>query len=145
MNGRILIDSSVFLSSFIENDEHHLESKNFFDFLIQTGISIILPSLIVCEVLNILHRNGFQQLEKQILDFFQDEKVFIFLPLDINFVVNRYRNEYKNFSLKTSDSIIAAICLSHETALITLDKKLHREVNKHFVAMTPKEFLIHKK
>jgi predicted nucleic acid-binding protein len=140
MYNQIIIDSSVFLAAFTVTDVHHKESSEFFDFLIKTKISIILPSLIICEVLNILHRNGFRHLEKQILDFFTNEETFIHLPLDIHFIVTHYRNEYRNVSLKTSDSILAATCLSYRVPLITFDKKLLREVKKHSVAMTPQEF-----
>ncbi len=144
MPSTLVIDSSVFLSAFLEKEVYHKDSICFFEDLKKVQYKIIVPSLVIFEVLNNFYRHGGnKEQEERIFRNLQNSSAFSLIPLDSNFLEKIYLPLHHHFDLKTADSIFATIAFFYEAVLISWDKKLISQTKKHIQALTPKEFLKH--
>jgi len=136
----ILVDSSVFVASLLEDDPSHTSVQRFFALLDaqdDMGYSVVEPATVVLEVANTLTRLGHSQEAGDITAYFSSVEI---MPIDRAFI-NSVLPLLKNINLKTADALIAAAAHLLEAALITLDKKLLREAKKITPAYTPEEYM----
>ena len=132
MPKKILLDSSVYISSLNTEDIFHRQTKEFAQRLKNKKIEIVVPVLVVLEVANIL-----QQPAEDVFYIFEDG---LLVNLDLA-ITKEIIPLLKNIKLKTSDAVIAATAKIYEAGIISWDKKLVKESKKLVFACTPKEYL----
>ncbi len=134
---KVLIDSSVYIAFFKDDDIFHKESVVFIEKLSENkNISIILPILVFLEVSNVLYRRVYSFDEKKLLSSYSKyEKVDLNFESAANFMLL-----FKKVHLKTSDAIITACAKMEDAILVTWDEKLIKEAKKIVNAQTPKTF-----
>lgn len=131
---KLLIDSSVYIAFFKDNDVFHKESVAFIKKLSEDkNMSIILPILVFLEIANVLHKklNSFDE-KKLLKSFSKYEKVSLNFESTADFMLL-----FKKVSLKTSDAIIASLARMENATLVTWDKKLAEEARKLVNVQTP--------
>jgi predicted nucleic acid-binding protein len=135
MTDKLTIDSSVFLSALLPDDPHRLQTLLFFQKLAHRQPTVILPTIIVCEVTNILEKTGYQRVSSvtKFLGAFQ------LVPLNEDFVESALPF-WKKFALKTADAIIAVTCLLHRSTLVTWDRRLITKSTPFINAITPNDY-----
>jgi predicted nucleic acid-binding protein len=140
----ILIDSSVYLSSLIKEEKHHLSSVNFFAALKNKGgFEIIIPQIILYEVLNkVVQLSPGVNLSSIYKSFTKGKEMNLFY-FDSEFN-EFYFDNLNNFILKTSDLLIALTALYHQCPLISWDQKLLKKSAKQLDVYTPQQYLKHK-
>lgn len=132
----VTIDSSVFLSPLVENDPRRNETLFFLSAIAGKEISVVIPSLVVAEVLNVLIRNAIFQPEIILGSFLK----YTIVNLDENFI-HLGLDYWRQISLKASDAIIALTSAIYNTVLVSWDEKLVAEAGKITKAITPAEFM----
>lgn len=144
MKNTLTIDSSVFLSAFLGMEPQSRLSVEFFTYIKNHNIRIIMPILVIFEIIQGYYRNT-KNLNKT-KDIFEElirlnisNKLKI-LNLDASFLTGFIAGHHF-FDLKTSDTVVAISALSSETRLISWDKKLITQCGEKVHAVTPKEFL----
>lgn len=136
---KLTIDSSVFISLLIQNEQRSKESKLFFDFALNKKIKFLVPIIVLFETFHSLKRLNYFE---DVYSYKKYKQLFsfdCFKYFDLNF---HFFNLFKqlNFfdNLKTSDAIVAASAFLSKSSLITWDEKL---LNYSHRALTPKDFL----
>lgn len=131
------IDSSVYLSAFLEKDHFHHPSKTFLTELAKSKADILLPILIPLEVANTLHHLGLSVKKSQRVfeSFFNTPGTRI---LSLDWAISQvFLKDIQHFHLKTADWIIAATSYYLGTTLVTWDKKLIQTTQKILKARIP--------
>lgn len=140
----LVIDASVFLSSFIWDEHHHPVSRRFIDRLKEQKICVFIPLTIICEVLQAYFRiTHDQKATDRLYTFFIDwnlEKGLRIMNLEATFLVY-FTAWHHLFNLKTADGIIALAAHRLGYPLVTWDKQLLTQSKKHIVCYTPEEFI----
>lgn len=140
----LVVDASVFLSSFLDNEVRSLTSRLFFESLKKEGIKITLPILTLFEVLHNFYRvSGDMGKTEAVHDFFVKLSVaneIKILSLDASFL-SHFFSFHKNFDLKTSDTIIVLTAHREKVPLISWDKKMLKQGAKSTTVYTPEEYL----
>lgn len=122
----VILDSSVWLSSFLQDNTNHLEAQKIIKNCFKTKL-IYVPDIVFFEVISVLVKLQKYQLAKDFssLDFSitkLSNKDFL------NFIFT-YRNSFKT---KTHDSLIIIHCLVHNTdCFITFDKQ--QQINYNLI------------
>lgn len=115
---KLIVDSSVFISSLGANDIYSRPSREFFARISEHQIS--LPTLVVAEILvGIKKQNA-----KNMSEIYRHLTSFQFISLDQDFLGRFFSLLPKELHLKTSDLVIAVTTKLYEATLITWDKKL---------------------
>ena len=135
---KLLIDSSVYIAFFRDNDVFHKESVAFIEKLSEDkNVSIVLPILVPLEIANVLYKKLSVFDEKKLLNSFNKyEKVGLDFESAADFMLL-----FKKINLRTSDAIIAACAKMENAAFVTWDEKLLKEAKKLTKVQTPKTFL----
>ncbi|MBI3442413.1 MAG: PIN domain-containing protein [Candidatus Sungbacteria bacterium] len=135
----ILIDSSVFVASLLEDDPSHTSVRRFFALFDARDMrhSVVEPATVILEVANTLMRLGHHKEASDITAYFSSAEI---VPIDSVFIVSALPL-LKNVNLKTADALIAVAAHLSKATLITLDKKLLREAKKITPAATPEEYV----
>lgn len=133
---KITIDSSVFISAFLETDRFHEESKKFFHHLQSRELLVIEPIIVLLEVLNVLTKAGVKDCSP-ILESF---RAFHTMPLNDS-MVSEAHFVFQKCQLKTSDAIIVWCASASESTLVSWDAQLVREAKKLTVAQRPSDYL----
>lgn len=115
---KLVIDSSVFISSLGVDDVYTKESRAFFK-RISLGFEIYLPSVVLAEVLVILRKQGIKSVE-----LFDHLSVFNSIPLDKAFLASATKFLRGKILLKTADFVIASAAKLVGATLVTWDKEL---------------------
>jgi len=135
---KLLIDSSVYIAFFKNDDAFHKESVAFIEKLSEDrNVSIVLPILVFLEVANVLYKKLGSFDEKKLLNSFSKyEKV------DLNFESTAdFMLLFKKIDLKTSDAVVASLAKMENAILVTWDEKLIKEAKKLANAQTPASLL----
>ena len=138
----LVIDSSVYLSSFFENEPDHIISKQFIREIHESSKDIYLPALVPAEVFNVLMRSKkfkphfLQEVVKQ----FVNQPNLKIIPIDEKLLTSLYQTP-KNILLKTSDLIITFVALVTHSTLVTWDKTMQKQASKYVTVHTPKYFI----
>jgi predicted nucleic acid-binding protein len=140
MTIKTVIDSSVFVSYFLEEENTHEEVKNLLGFLEEQSWSNIVPRIVAVETINTIYRKSKdEELSGRILIAANERNMTV---RDIDKEVQAgARIVMKNINIKTSDLIIATVAAMSDSTLITWDTKLIKEASKICEALTPKQFL----
>jgi len=141
---KLVVDASVFLSSLFHDEVNSKISAKFLAMVKERNILIVLPMLTLFEVLNTFHRvrkdsEATELLHQSFVDM-NVSKGLIILSLEAAFLAHFF-TYHECFDLKTSDSIMALTAHREKCPLISWDKKLLKESNKHINAYTPEEYL----
>lgn len=138
--GPLTVDSSVFISCFINNDRFHKESAQFFSKLIPQRSLIVVPALVVCEVLHVLRKFGSLKDDKlmEVNKAFLDTNRFKLIPIDTIFIERFVKTPFKS-GIKTSDAIILVTAIFHKTTLVSWDRQLLKNCKGLVAASTPEE------
>lgn len=131
------IDSSVFLSSLLNDDSHRNESVFFLSFLRNQQPPVAIPWLVVAEVINVLIRHRVREPEILLRSF----KKYTVVNLDDNFIRLALMSRWKQISLKTSDAMVALTSAAYRTTLVSWDEKLIAEAGKITKTATPSDFM----
>lgn len=135
---KLLLDSSVYIAFFKDNDVFHKESVTFIEKLSKDkSVSIVLPVLVFLEIANVLYKNRTFFDEKKLLKSFNKyEKV------NLNFESAKdFMSLFKKIDLRTADAIIAASAKMEDATLVTWDEKLVKKAKKLANVQTPTAFL----
>jgi len=140
----LVVDSSVFLSSFLDEDTNNALSRRFFDSVKQKNIHIFIPILAVFEILHSYYKKGFSRkqtdmLYKTIIDWNIDDGLH-FVNLEASFLAHFTANHHL-FQLKTSDTVFAILAHKLKYPLISWDKQILNIQKKYAKTLTPDEFL----
>lgn len=134
MTDNILIDSCVFVSSFMEDEIYSRESKLFFKIIPKTT-RIVIPVLVAIETVVTLFKKQVTNPDS-LLDYFNQ---FRLIPLDQT-ILKQVKIYLSNvLDLRAGDFIVAATAKLNDAIIVTWDKKLLE--NKICEAITPTEFL----
>ena len=129
---KVIIDSSVWISSFIEEDILHYESKRKIAKYISKKVTIILPEIVIFEVLNILYKKKFPDHKiKYIHDYFLTNKECKIVTIDFQILLQRLKQRKNRLNLKSLDCIIALYFdLLSVNFFESNDRKLLNQINK---------------
>lgn len=135
---RLLLDSSIFISFFNDEDILHNETTKLIKTLLEEKeLVIIIPVLIFLEVANTITKKTGKFNERQLFKIFGFYET---IDLDLEFASSLIPM-FKELNLKTSDAIIAATAKLTASWLITWDQKLQKAAQKIVTTQTPIEFL----
>lgn len=132
---RLVIDSSVFVSSLGIDDEFTKTSRLFFRKIINE--QVFVPSLVVAETLTIVGK----QKKKSVASLLRYFYSLILIPLNQEFLNYFAKHLPTTTSLKTNDFIIAITAKMHKALLITWDSKLLSSAGKICQVLTPGDYL----
>lgn len=133
---KLVIDSTVFVSTLGKPDDFSLNSKKFFTSIEKISVlTLIIPSLVVAETANVLQKQNISL--SNLLAYFSG---FEIVTLDEEFL-RQFISSIKNSTLKTSDAIIAITAKIKHAQLITWDSKLLSETNTLCSTSTPTQYL----
>jgi|GEM_PF-928035 len=133
---KITVDSSVFVSSFLETDTFHKESAYFFQELQSREILIVEPIIVLLEILNVLTKTGKKDLSVVLRAF----AGYHTLPVD-QYMIEEAIFTFGKCHLKTSDNLVVWCASVSESTLISWDARLLREAGKLVVAKKPTEYM----
>jgi len=135
----LTIDSSVFVAVFDSLDIFHQQSKDFFDYLANSKVRVVLPILVLFEVSNALARK--KKIEDPAWLLGEFEK-FELLDMDTEFLKSAFPF-FRLLSIKTGDAVIAATSVLYDTKLITWDRTFRDAVKKYVSVFTPPDYVEH--
>lgn len=140
----ILVDSSVYVSSFFLSEKYCQESKNFFRWIFQEKYRLVLPISAFFEILHACFRkSGSSDIDHNVLSHLiqlSQEQLLRVTPLEAEFSAN-YFASHTHYDLKTADSIIAVTAEMEKIPLVSWDAQLNRGAGEKMDAHTPMEFL----
>lgn len=131
-----IIDSSVYISYLNPQDALHLETKKFINSVTSPDVNFAVPIIVFLEVGNVLQKILPKFINEDLIKFFEEHTI---INLDLE-LAEQLLVIFKNFNLKTSDAIIAALAKMENATLITWDEKLIKEAKKFVRIHTPKNF-----
>lgn len=134
MISKIVVDSSVVISSFGRLDDFTSDSNKFFK-RIETGYQLVVPVLVLVEVAVKLFSQKIPNTLDVVAGFMEAELVL----LDNEFVGKLLKFLDSSGDLRSSDFVIAVTARQSGAVLVTWDKRLLG--NKICRAMTPRDFL----
>ncbi|MBT5016212.1 PIN domain-containing protein [Candidatus Peregrinibacteria bacterium] len=139
----ITIDSSVFVSSFLETDPNYKISRDFINKITKENIPILIPLTTFMEVLHACHRafndlTKTDQLYKKMIEWNLTRQIR-FLNIEAQELVY-FTAHHHRFKLKTADAIVALTAHRLKCPLITWDKQL-LNVSSEIETLTPEKFL----
>jgi predicted nucleic acid-binding protein len=138
---KVFVDSSVYVSSYLECEEQFEDSFRFFSCLKEhDGFRLFLYRLVVFEVLNTLSNAGFSWKDLHSLVSSLLESVSSELSFD-SVDIGSFLHSGEKTSLKTSDLLILTCAAEYGDVLVSWDKKLLQEGSKVMECMDPKGFL----
>lgn len=115
-----IIDSSVWISLFLDFDVNHLEAVIIFEEI--SNKKIVLPYCIINEVCSVLTYKWSKKIANSFLDFIDDnEDIFIennFVHSEIDFFYDLY------YKVSFTDLSIIKIAIDKSLDLITFDKQM---------------------
>ena len=143
MKRSIVVDASVFISNFIEDDVGHRSSRRFFFEVKKRKIKIMIPITVFFEVLHAYFRASHDDIKtdalyQTMIDWNISKKLQI-INLEASFLAHFGAN-HNMFDIKTADAIVAVTAYRFKYPLITWDKRLLIHACKHLTAFTPEEF-----
>ncbi|MBI4994986.1 type II toxin-antitoxin system VapC family toxin [Candidatus Peregrinibacteria bacterium] len=144
MKTTIVVDSSVFISSFVTQDSRHKISTEFFATIKKKQQQIIAPINVVFEILHAYYRltknrQKTDNLYQMIIDWNLTKELRI-ANIESSFLV--YFTAYHHlFNLKTADSIVALTAHRFKYPLVSWDKQFLKNTKKHIKTFSPDEFL----
>ncbi|QQR54531.1 PIN domain-containing protein [Candidatus Peregrinibacteria bacterium] len=140
----ILVDSSVYVSSFFLSERYCNESKDFFRCIFQEQYRLALPISALFEIIHAcFRRSGNLDIEQSVLGHLlqlSQRQLLRVIPLEAEFSAH-YFASHAHYDLKTADSIIAVMAEAEEVPLISWDTQLNRTASKKIHAYTPTQFL----
>jgi predicted nucleic acid-binding protein len=139
----ILIDSSVYISYFLSEENTHTDSVSLWDRVFRTDdeFRVIVPRLVWSETTSrILRKEGDPELVIVFDTMVKDSSNTEIFEFDETVQVITEMLAY-TVNLKTSDLSIAACAKYANATLITWDKQLIKECSKFIDAVTPRGFL----
>lgn len=129
-----ILDSSVYISYLNPQDELQEETKKFINFITSPDINFVVPIIVFLEVGNVLQKILPQFRNEDLIRFFEDHTI---INLDLE-LAKQLLVIFKDFNLKTSDSIIAACAKMGNATLITWDEKFRKQAKKFVDIQNPK-------
>lgn len=115
---KYLIDSSVYISLFVENDALHNQTTDIAPIIEKE--MVVVPTIVIAEIITVLSRNKPNQVRTAVHHLLQEEVI----SLDQDFLSKFSKYVTRSSHLKTSDLLIAATAFVHKATLVTWDKQL---------------------
>ncbi|MEK7166352.1 MAG: PIN domain-containing protein [Patescibacteria group bacterium] len=131
----VSIDASVLISAIGVKDVFTPSSRKFFSQL-SNKQRVIISIVAAAETLVVLSRQKAASGDKT-LDYLEQ---FQIVPLDLPHLKEIF-SVFPNRKLKTSDFLIAATAVLHQTILVTWDKQLLSPANTICQTMTPSQYI----
>lgn len=129
---KLIIDSSVFISSLGKEDIYSADSRSFFKK--STNDNIIIPSLVAAEVVTILRKQD----AKNVNQILKNMVSLTFYPLNEIILKEIVDLPKSTLNLKTSDLIVALTAKIEKGILVTWDKQLLKYGTEICSVKTPK-------
>ncbi|MBI2634061.1 type II toxin-antitoxin system VapC family toxin [Candidatus Peregrinibacteria bacterium] len=144
MANNITIDSSVLISSLIEDEKFSKISKRFISFLRDGNYTVHAPITVLLEVLKVYYRKTTNReavnfLYQRFMDWNITRKLII-INVESYFLI-QFMEIQRLYDLKTADAIIATTAHLLKYPLITWDEKMLKHCKRKITCMTPKTFL----
>jgi predicted nucleic acid-binding protein len=139
MKNKLVVDSSVLIPIFNNEEIHFRDSKRFFDHALKERQSLLIPLIVLFEVFHVLKKLNFfdiQNSHEMFMEFFNYE-CFEYIDLNMPFF-NLFKQVDFFDRLKTSDAIVCSCALATSSILISWDKKL---VSSSHSGYTPSDYL----
>lgn len=146
MNKKLVIDASVFVSTFSEGEEFHAESRAFFEEIMGGKTDIFVPILTIFEILQTFYRNTndtkrVDRINAYLIEMNMSQRLKV-INLEADFLAY-FVTHHHEFPLKTSDAVVALTAEREHCPLISWDKQMLKAASKNVETYTPTEFLKH--
>jgi predicted nucleic acid-binding protein len=138
---RYTVDASVFLNAFNPAEPGHATSNRFLDQLRQSGVPIIVPSLIFPEIAATISRTrGDARLARRFADAVWRWPNLVRVALDdaLSMEATHVAARHK---LRGSDAVYVAVAQRFATVLVTLDREQRERGRAAITALNPEEAL----
>ncbi len=144
MRNKLVIDASVFVSTFSVGERFHEESRAFLEKVVKDSTLIVVPVLTIFEILQTFYRNTndlklVNHVYRQLIDL-NISKFLQISSLEADFLTHFSVNHQK-FPLKTSDAVLALTAQRESCPLVSWDKQMLKVASKMIEAYTPSEWL----
>jgi predicted nucleic acid-binding protein len=126
----IVVDASVIVSKYLENERFHLKARRFFQRLIKSKEIILLPEIAFPEIASAISRGTGNP--QYALDFCRELRLFsnfIFIPIDESISDLSVEIASKYF-LKGADAIYVAVAYRYDVPLATFDEEQKKKASK---------------
>lgn len=126
----VILDSSVWISSFIKEDVFYYESLREVNRLLRKRVNVLVPTIVIYEIVNVMLRKKYSQKEVlELVKFILSECTII--DLDREVILPLMMKLAQMANLRTQDLTILAYCASlNLDGFYTNDIKLRRAYNK---------------
>ncbi len=137
----VTLDASVFVSIYLANDVHHVDSRCLLERLIEQEADLNAPTLVLAEVAAALARNT-REAERGLaaLEMINRTPRLRLHPLSFPLAEKAARLASTSF-LRGADAIYVAVAITTGTVLVTLDKEMRQRAGKEARTLTPSEWL----
>ncbi len=125
----VILDSSVWISSFIKEDVFYYESLREVNRLLRKRVNVLVPTIVIYEIVNVMLRKKYSQKEVlELVKFILSECTII--DLDREVILPLMMKLARMANLRTQDLTILAYCVSlNLDGFYTNDIKLRRAYN----------------
>jgi len=121
----MVIDASVWVSSLISQDTHHLVSTNWLSQRLAGGDTLVVPTLTLAEVAGaISRRTGVISLGRQSAEQILNAPSLRLIGLDLELSAEA-AEVAANLQLRGGDAVYVAVARSLGVPLVTWDQELH--------------------
>lgn len=135
------IDASVWVNSFDQQEMGHQDSRQLLVLLADSGISIIVPTLLLAEVSGAISRSRNSPVQAEAF-----AHSLRYLPnVELKPLTNKLTQQAYTIaarhSLRGADAVYAAVAWQHQTTLITLDREQLNRLPNLLMVRTPHDVL----
>jgi predicted nucleic acid-binding protein len=135
------IDASVFLNAYNPYEEGHEDSNRLLARLQQTGVPIIVPTLLLPEVAAAVRRGcGDAELARSFAGSLRRLPHLVLVPLDLA-MADQASAVAGLHGLRGSDAVYAAVALRFGSTLVTLDREQRQRVAAVVHACEPSDLV----
>ena len=139
----MVIDTSVWVASFLPEEKHHSESVLCLRRVVALDMRVTLPTLAMAEIAGaIARRSGSEHPAAKIIAFVQAQSWIEFTPIDD--VLGKAAAQMAiSQRLRGADAVYVALASQRDGMLITLDREMLERAPTPVTARTPSDWLNH--
>ena len=120
-----VLDSSVWIALFVDNDPHHAQARRFFR---ELSGAVYVPYVVVSEVATVITYKHSKVQAEQFFKFLEDNPGIIHLEAETTADVEHFRSIQSKISF--ADATLLRIARELGVELVTFDKQLARLARK---------------
>lgn len=137
----MVIDASVWVAAFLTRDAHHHDAAFFLRSLVEEGIAVTAPLLVLSEVAGAIARQTDDpELARKITAFLHTQPWIQFAPLT-NDLATEAATSAAQQRLRGADAVYVALAAQRTLTLVTLDREMLERTKGEVVTATPADWL----